>query len=291
MGGQSNINYTDALDREITLIRRADTIDEAVISLFRESYFFKPDAIRVGLLGDLHGHITLGLDILSKWERMAGIKLDAILQVGDLGVFDEHTRLDQTTLELSQKDADELGFEKYLRQSDEADRFFGRSAVFSGTNLYFIAGNHDDPRVLNSGGQISHYDNLRYLPNGEAVSITKGDSCIVVGALGENWKQGDMKKLLTKRPDVLLTHQPPVSELNPQGSVEVGQFISDTKIKHTFFGHIHDGAPQYSLPFKGHYGLSEVRKKKGQISAGSAGFLEIDPAGSCFLYLPQDQLT
>jgi Icc-related predicted phosphoesterase len=291
MGGQSNINYTDALGRDITIVRRAGTIDNVVISIFRDPYIFKPDAVRLGLLGDLHGHITLGLSILDSWEKMAGLKLDAILQVGDLGVFDEHTEIDAVTREISERDPEELGFEKYHRQSREADRFFGREGVFSNIKLYFIAGNHDDQRVLDSEEPISTYDNIKYVPNGDLIEITKGNTRIVVGALGEGWSQRDMKRLLQQKPDVLLTHEPPASKINSQGNREIGQFIADNEIRCAFFGHIHEGAPQCSLPYKGLYGLNEVRKKRREMSVGSVGFLEISAEESCFLYLPQDQLT
>ena len=39
----------------------------------------------IAVLGDLHGHFTLALKILNRWERENNKKLDLILQVGDFG--------------------------------------------------------------------------------------------------------------------------------------------------------------------------------------------------------------
>ncbi len=285
---KEQLDYTDALDRELTFIKKQGKLSEIIISLFSDSYYLSEDAVRFGILGDLHGHISLGLSKLKKWQEYSGLKIDAILQVGDLTVFNEQSVLDKVTHEMAEKDPDELGFINYYRQSDEADYFFGENSVFSNTPLYFILGNHDDASLLERELKISFYDNIRYMPNGSSETIKKNSLSIDIGALGENYSNNDIKRLSDKNLDILLTHRSPKSKANPEGEEKLGNFIEDNDIKYNFFGHIHDGALKCTLPYKKQYGLNEVRLKRKKLKRGSIGFLEISKSDSQFLYIPED---
>jgi len=254
--------YPDPLNREITL-RKENELKEITISLFREPYIIQPDAVRFVILGDLHGHMTQGLKKIERWQEYSNLSIDAILQVGDLGVMDDTTVLDKPTKKMSKKDPEELGFKKYYYGSEEADYYFGEKGIFSDIPFYFVNGNHDDINLL-SEGQIGHYLNLQYIPDGKTVEI-KG---VKIGALGYHYSKSNYKKMET---DILLTHD----ELNVE-------FLNP---KYHFFGHYSDAVSKTVIA-NNQYGLNQtgIHYRKG-----TAGFLEIGEK-SQFIYLPDNGL-
>ncbi len=77
------------------------------------------------------------------WEQEHGIRLDGLLQVGDLGYFPDPSRLDKATARHAADDPMELGASLVVEPNREAD------AVFRGEGgppppLWFTAGNHED---------------------------------------------------------------------------------------------------------------------------------------------------
>lgn len=274
-------NYEDALGRDVNLIKQDGVLDKIVISLFKPSYSIDKNAIRLGLVGDTHGHISLALQKLKDWVDFSGLKLDAILQVGDLGVLSS----DKVSREMSLKDPDEEGFLDFFYRSKEADYFFGKDGFFSDVDFYFIDGNHDDLEFLNreydpSTLELGFYKNLHYLPSGEIIMIYKDNFSVCVGALGFHHEKGDVKKIANYLPDILLTHVP------PNDIVDFDKRLDG--IKYHFFGHAHDAAVNLSELQKNRFGLNEVKIKRKNIKPGSLGFLEISENDSFFLYLPEN---
>src|SRR4051812_50054606 len=49
------------------------------------------------IFGDLHGRILPAFRLAMLWEREHGLRLDGLLQVGDLGYFPDPSRLDKAT--------------------------------------------------------------------------------------------------------------------------------------------------------------------------------------------------
>ena len=95
------------------------------------------------IFGDLHGRILPAFRLAMLWEREHGIRLDGLLQVGDLGYFPDPARLDKATARHAAADPLELGACLVAEPSREAD------AVFHGEGgppptLWFTAGNHED---------------------------------------------------------------------------------------------------------------------------------------------------
>ncbi|MBT5023563.1 metallophosphoesterase [Candidatus Woesearchaeota archaeon] len=285
----STYSFTDALDRNISLRKKNGSLSEVIISLFRDSYFIQPDAMRFAILGDLHGHITLALNQIHKWEQFSNLKFDAILQVGDIGAFNEHTVLDKVTLEMSEKDPDELGFKNYLNQSKEGDFFFGENGVLKNTPFYFINGNHDDLKLLESKNndlnKICYYSQIEYIPSGKKITLEKKDLKSTIGSLGYTYANRDLK-LISNDINILLSHVPPKSHLNEYGDQNITELKTILPDAFHFFGHSHDQAVSQSVPYKNQYGLNEVNIKKGELKQSSIGFLEISQTNSQFLYLP-----
>ena len=112
-----------------------------------------PDRATIAVLGDLHGHITLALTILERWQYETGRMLDHILQVGDFGVWPyPFLRIDQATQRFAKRDPDEISFPDFLEQSEDSNRFFG-SDIGSPpkilADLTFVKGKHEDFEFLN----------------------------------------------------------------------------------------------------------------------------------------------
>ena len=53
--------------------------------------------VRFLIFGDLHGRILPAFHLAMAWEREHGLRLDGLLQVGDLGYFPDPARLDKAT--------------------------------------------------------------------------------------------------------------------------------------------------------------------------------------------------
>ena len=66
-------------------------------------------AARYLIFGDLHGRILPAFRLAMAWEREHGVRLDGLLQVGDLGYFPDPTRLDKATARHAAADPLELG--------------------------------------------------------------------------------------------------------------------------------------------------------------------------------------
>lgn len=48
-------------------------------------------------IGDVHGHLQLGLAVAARWQRELGIRFEAVLLCGDIGSFTDDRQLDSTT--------------------------------------------------------------------------------------------------------------------------------------------------------------------------------------------------
>src|SRR3954463_5131231 len=99
------------------------------------------------IFGDLHGRILPAFRLAMMWEREHGVRLDGLLQVGDLGYFPDPSRLDKATARHAAADPLELGACLIAEPTREAD------VVLNGEDgptppLWFTAGNHEDFEAL-----------------------------------------------------------------------------------------------------------------------------------------------
>jgi Icc-related predicted phosphoesterase len=289
------VHYTDALDREISLIRTNGTLTGIVSSFFRPLFVPQKDSLRFGIIGDTHGHMTDALTKLDEWVEFSGLPLDALLQVGDIGAFDDTSVLDRVTREMAEKDSEELGFKKYLQGSPEADKFFGKNGAFEKINLYFVEGNHDDINyVLQNYNeqtlQIGAYSNIRYIPENRVVNVSNDKQQVSIAGLGWNATKQYVNPA-KEQVDIFLSHQVPKSVDTPYGDEEVAKHIESFPPTYHFFGHSHNRAVSLSDIPKNQYGLTNVQKSKGKLKPGSIGVLEITSEKEHqFLYLPEDSL-
>src|SRR3954463_11741450 len=99
------------------------------------------------IFGDLHGRILPAFRLAMAWEREHGLRLDGLLQVGDLGYFPDPSRLDGATARHAAADPMELGACLVAEPNREADAVF-RGEAGPAPTLWFTAGNHEDFEAL-----------------------------------------------------------------------------------------------------------------------------------------------
>lgn len=66
--------------------------------------------MKIALFADLHGRILLAFKLIERLQKERNIKIDLVLQCGDLGVFPTISNLDKATLRHAKRDTSELGF-------------------------------------------------------------------------------------------------------------------------------------------------------------------------------------
>jgi len=123
------------------------------------------------VFGDIHGRVALMYVLSQLWQNYTGNELTNILQVGDMGAFPDHTRLDSATIKHARRDPDELDFKEYCYKSPSCNRYLGSSDLPS---TYFIRGNHEDFDYLDGfrpRQSVDPWKQLRYLPDGSHVNL------------------------------------------------------------------------------------------------------------------------
>ena len=158
------------------------------------------NTLRVAVLGDVHGHLSLAYTLLRRWERETAHTLDAILQVGDLGAYPPPYRLDKPTKRFAERDPDELGFTAYHAGDDEAAAILGPDAEphrYIAADTFFIRGNHEDFVYLDEIARgakgpvaVDPFERIHYLPNGQRYELTRRGATLRVAALGGISHQG-----------------------------------------------------------------------------------------------------
>jgi Icc-related predicted phosphoesterase len=220
----------------------------------------------IAILGDLHGHYTLAFTLLKRWEQKTGKTLDALLQVGDMGIFPEpDVRLDEATKRFAEKDSDEISFRDFYRGEGDASLFFDGDNPLFNREMYFIRGNHEDFEFLDAlksrDGVIAvdHYRKFLYIADGTRVEIKTRAGVLQVGGLGGLEQKGSTQKpwhfannayrraLALSNIDILLTHEPPADA--GKGSEKIRALIEYVQPTYHFCGHIHEEGRQ--LPVRG----------------------------------------
>lgn len=132
-----------------------DTADEACAAPVRH----------IAVFGDLHGHLRLMFQLCRLWQSAHGVRLDGILQCGDLGYYPDPGAADKATRRFAEKDPEELGFWSYFAEQGprNQDRLIdlalsGDSADLGAVTcpLLWCHGNHEDfDRLAQAAGGAS----------------------------------------------------------------------------------------------------------------------------------------
>ena len=227
----------------------------------------------IPVFGDIHGNIMGLYNTLLYLERKSGVRIDYVLQLGDMGFLRELVETDKIR---SKTDIELFSELKYPTKE------FTQLKKKIAAEIYFIRGNHDDNHSLlnlqknNPQGiiRVSKELPLYYIPDGRTILI--GDVPIIsYGGIDpetrpkkamRNPRIGFSEEGLSRIIDeaentggILLTHQG--SERTAKGSREIDEIckVVNPKI------HIHGHAHKRSLILIGNipsYGLAKMPSEK-----------------------------
>jgi hypothetical protein len=268
------------------------------------------------IFGDLHGRILPAFRLALAWQREYSERVDALLQVGDLGYFPDATRLDKATKRHAERDPLELGARDIAAATRLADQIFADPDIPAG--LWFTAGNHEDHELLKSlehgaGASaddfpVDAYLRIRCIRDGHLVTLPGG---LRVGAL---WGIDDQAPnarrkippltriseraathLSYEKFDVLLIHEAPRDGIFVDaGSELISMVIAIAQPGFAFFGHYHDDGRLAECDFGAtrvyHLHGLEFRATGGGAEAGSVGVLRMNDGSGSFEYLPAEWL-
>ncbi len=268
--------------------------------------------VRYLIFGDLHGRILPAFRLAARWEREHGVRLDGLLQVGDLGYFPDVARLDKATARQAADDPMELGTCLVVEPNWEADE------VFHGQGgppppLWFTAGNHEDFDALagreRDGGHgsesfaVDAYGFVRCIRDGRVETLP---GPVRVGAVwgiddrAPNARRKTPERGRIREPsvtaltgtafDVLLSHDGPRDAvLASSGSEGLGALIDLARPSFAFFGHYGRNYGQVEVttgPTRVyHLAGFELRRDGSCAEAGSVGLLTWEGGEGSFAYL------
>jgi hypothetical protein len=269
------------------------------------------------VFGDLHGRILPAFGLALAWQRAHDEPLAGLLQVGDLGYFPDHTRLDKATRRHAERDPMELGASLIAERSAEADAVFAAADLPEA--LWFIPGNHEDYEALQalqhgSGSTatdfpVDYYGRIRCLRDGTVAELPGG---LRVGGLwgiddkapnhrltaprADRIKPHSALKLACAAFDVLLTHDSPRDAMfQGSGSDDITTVIRLARPAFAFFGHYHCPGRLDECDFGAtqvfHLDGFELRGRGGSAEEDSVGVLRWTAEGGTFEYLDPQWLS
>lgn len=172
----------------------------------------------IGFVGDVHGLVFHCLALLATWQRESGRRLDAVVQLGDMGAYPNTNRTDAASRSYLALDPAQADFSRLLKADGAlAEHLHRMREQFVGP-IYFLRGNHEDFDYLrrlpldNASGtaRVDDFDLYRYVPDGTVVRLAG----LRVAFLGG---------IETERPDDRTIHEDAYRSLMDQdaGSVDV----------------------------------------------------------------------
>ena len=207
---------------------------------------------KILVCGDIHGHIYHLFDLIREVEDRMHIRLDGVLQAGDMGVWSPMTKkVDGPTLKFARKDPGELDLMNFIGQEDRAK---GIAKERKWPRIWFVRGNHEDYEYLKSVklGPIDPFELVWHIPGGKIVDVAGSK----VGGIGGAYFQGISEKkqekpcytqpaevkhlLIAKDLDIVLSHDAPHDMPKPgAGSPWLLSLIEYRAPRYVFSGHFH----------------------------------------------------
>lgn len=264
-----------------------------------------PDATYL-VFGDLHGRILPAFCLARAREREHGERLDALLQVGDLGYFPDASRLDKATRRHAERDPLELGTRLIAAPSKKADEVF--SPPDAPPALWFTAGNHEDYDALDAADRgpgstdddfpVDVYGRVRCIKDGHVIALPGGLRTAALWGIEPKSgrtapvciRERSVWGLSLSQFDVLLTHDAPHGLVYPDsGSEAISLCIEEAKPAFAFFGYYHPG-DRLVTDERGptrifHLHGLEFRGQGGTAEPGSVGVLRWQAGRGRFEYL------
>lgn len=216
--------------------------------------------MHIAVFGDLHGNILSAFQRCARWQQETGEQLELILQVGDLGVFPDRSRLDRATRRHSKSDRTVLGFlEHFITSHAEVAAILGETTC----PLLFVRGNHEDHAWLDSLERraataplfpVDAYQRLWCLKTGIPYPFQRANETITIPGIGRIGRpttsqreklhyiqlaeRQRLERLGAAPIDLLLTHDATRDAIYPSsGSLEISQALQHQRPAYHFFGH------------------------------------------------------
>lgn len=205
----------------------------------------------VCVIGDVHGHLQLGLCIAALWQKELGVSFDAVLLCGDVGTFTRESQLDNATRAHAKNNPCELEFLRQWTRSPQPpwlERIF--TAIEQGglgleCPVVMVHGNHEgfehlaqlitrgipeEPVSLLDLPSVDAGAHIRYLPSGWRARTRSGLVCGAIGGIEKGQRTAEYHELAYiddaailslldgDRIDILITHQGPSGVQGDHGS-------------------------------------------------------------------------
>ncbi len=219
--------------------------------------------MKIALFADLHGRILLSFKLIERLERERNIKIDLILQCGDLGAFPNPSKLDKATLRHATREPSELGFyHHFTKKNKKVEQVLDKVEA----TMYAVRGNHEDHEFLNnleeksveSSFPIDIYEKIRVCKTGHLQTFQKDTTklnWVGIGRVGSrkvSQKQQEkyiqpyeieaLSKLHSqkskKQIDLLISHDSALHFTTKDfGMQQIRDFLTRHKPLYHFFGH------------------------------------------------------
>ncbi len=278
--------------------------------------------LNFAVFGDIHGRIALMYTLAVLWQQHSKIKLDGLLQVGDMGAFPDSSKLDKATKKHAEKDADELGFQKFYIETPESEFYLQHK---DSPCTYFVRGNHEDFDYLGNFIKPSSIDPWRkiwFIPDNQTMNVGDEYQPVKVAGFGgiapgaekhsrgkfarEQYRKSQKTGKLGPRffsvtsienistdlynADILMTHAGPICPELINGSMLIEELVKYVKPRVHLFGHHHQIVDRRNnLNGSLSIGLEHLEfDNESKLKYGFWGILSISPAPLSFDFMSPD---
>jgi Icc-related predicted phosphoesterase len=210
------------------------------------------------IISDLHGKLLLPFVAVKILELNKGVKVDYILQCGDVGIFPDLLKLDRATLKHSNTDSLELGFSKYFMKPDPKIINLLDSV---GCPMICVRGNHEDHLYLNQLEKMSNnsyfpvdcYNKIFIMKSGEVFSLDRDGEHIKILGIGrigsadnkksqryiQDYERFRLNQISdSEQIDILITHDSALDFITHGfGMIEIREVLDRFEPLYHFFGH------------------------------------------------------
>jgi Icc-related predicted phosphoesterase len=275
--------------------------------------------VKIAFVGDVHGCVLHALGALVALQRHRGIRLDAAIQVGDLGAYPTPERMDAPSQRFAAENPAQADFFRLLDPPPELSATV-HLALQQVPPILFVSGNHEDFEWLAHLHEAEAASIVPVDPLGVFRHVVCGDTTVLAGEriafLGRIESPGYMDldsaayaSLLAADAgsvDVLVTHDGPYGMCRDwrgltEGSAKLARLIESLQPRLHISGHYHhQNGPRHYGRTRSHALAELVYPKTNRrrperanpeqrVAPGSIGLL--DTQTHAFEYIHDEWLT
>jgi Icc-related predicted phosphoesterase len=224
--------------------------------------------VKIAFIGDVHGCVLHALGVLVALQRHRGIRLDAAIQVGDLGAYPTAERMDDPSRRFAAENPAQGDFFRLLDPSPELSSAV-RGALEQAPPVLFVSGNHEDfdwlARLHQAhGASVVAVDPLGAIRHAECghLAVVAGQRVAFLGRIESpgymDLEAAAYASLLATEPgsvDILVTHDGPYGLCQDgrgrtEGSAKLARLVAHLQPRFHVSGHYHH--PKRPAPLRPH---------------------------------------